>query len=66
MATMVEIHAGLAILLKYEAEGEVSAEHDEVYAGRTPPEALTAEDRAGLEIHGWHWDEKYESWRRFT
>lgn len=67
MATMQQIHDGLAILLKYEPDGgDVCAEHDEFFAGHIPPDKMSTVDLDSLAILGWRWDADVESWRLFT
>ena len=56
-----------AIFAKYEPDArfEVTAEHDEVYAGRAN-DLYSDEDKARLEELHWSYDEDCESWTHFT
>jgi hypothetical protein len=67
MATMRDVAEGLQILMKHEDPNShsVCAEHDIIYAGSDHAK-LPAEDVAALEARGWHLDEEFESWARFT
>ena len=63
---MSAIYSGLTILLKYEPDLRTAAEHDEFFAGSTPPSKMSPEDVKELNLLGWMWDEELESWSRFT
>ena len=63
---MKTIHEGLTILLRYDPEGDFSAEHDEVYAGGGHPDEMEPDDVAKLLELGWRWDESMDSWVCFT
>jgi len=49
-------------------DGQIAAEHDELFAGPDGKgEAdVSDEDRRALEALHWHWNERYDCWRRFT
>jgi hypothetical protein len=66
MATMKQMAAGLTILMKYDPEGSCSAEHDILYAGPDEQGKVSEEDQKKLEDLGWHWDEQFDCWARFT
>ncbi len=67
MAKMKEIAEGLAILMKYDADGSVCAEHDILAAAPdVRKDQVSAEDRAKLEELGWHWSSEADSWAAFT
>lgn len=67
MATMREIAEGLTILMKYDPDGSVCAEHDILAAAPDVQEdTVSVEDKAKLEALGWHWDSETDSWARFT
>lgn len=66
MAAAVNILEGLKILLKYDSEAEVEAQHDELLAGGPAPEKIDKEDRSLLENLGWSYDVRQESWYHFT
>lgn len=66
MAAAVKILEGLKILLRYDPEAEVDAQHDTLYAGGPKPEKLDEPDRRELENLGWAYDIQCDSWRRFT
>jgi hypothetical protein len=67
MATYSDVISGLSLFHHLEGDKHgVCAEHDELYAGETPPEDLTEDQRHALEQWGWDWDEQIGSWRRFV
>jgi hypothetical protein len=66
MATIRELADGLAILRKYDPDGDVAAEHDIVYAGHAEDFTLTADDASRMEELGWFVDDEYDSWARFV
>jgi hypothetical protein len=63
---MREIYDGLAILLKYDANGMAHSEHDILYAAETKPEDIAIEDLKALDKIGWWYDEDLESWCIFN
>lgn len=63
---MKKIYEGLQILLKYEPEGGMSAEHDEVFADGPSPANMSAEDVEKLEELGWRFQPEFDSWRAFV
>lgn len=63
MATIQKVMEGLQILAKYDAGGEMAAEHDIIYAGNAE---VSEEDAKKLEELGWHKDGEYDCWARFT
>jgi len=66
MASLKNAIDGLLVLVKYEPDGPICAEHDQLFAGSTPPESMTPEDLAALKAAGWIWDASLPSWFRFT
>jgi hypothetical protein len=68
MAKVAKVIAGLALLLKYDAESEADAQHDIIYAGssKTLWNKISEEDRKLLDALGWHWDAESDSWAKFT
>lgn len=62
---MNKLYQGLAILLKYEPDGEASADHDVLYAGETHPSAMLPEDVKALDDLGWHYTDTV-GWLKFT
>jgi hypothetical protein len=82
MASASAIHAGLGIILKYDAGGPVphgvlgtlrkggsfAAEHDEVYAlaPGARPEDMSEEDRREMAGLGWRWHEGHDCWAKFA
>lgn len=65
MGSMQVLRDGLNILLRY-GDSDVSAKHDVLYAGDTPPEEMSPLDRERLEALGWRWHEDVRSWAHFT
>jgi hypothetical protein len=64
MKAVLEI---LQLLSKYDPDGEVDAEHDELYvSGDFAPDKLGPADVRRLEQLGCRWDEGYGSWRKFV
>ncbi len=57
--------AGLQILSKYPG-GQISAEHDVIYAGPGDPKEVSPEDAKALEDLGWHIDTEVDVWARFV
>ena len=47
--TIKECIEGLSILAKYDPDGDMDAQHDEIYAGSTDPSLMEAADREDLE-----------------
>lgn len=71
MASMREIHDGLAILMKYGDADDccgVDADHDVIFAGgdigEMPPEKMSDEDLTKLEELGWAYRDV--GWQTFT
>jgi len=52
----LRVRRGIKVILKYEPEADVCAEHDIFYCGDTDlPDKMTPEDKAIMEdIFGWH------------
>ena len=63
---MKRFMAGFSILCKYEPDGDIAAEHDEVYAGETPPDKMTEEERVTLKDNGWTWEGNGMGWHKFV
>lgn len=66
-------YAGLseafAIFAKYEPDATYStqAEHDVIYAGGVPPDSMSQDDVARLEVLRWSWDgDDLQTWYYFT
>ncbi len=66
MATMKDMVEGLQILIKYDSKGDCAAEHDQLWAGSTPPMEIEKPDLQRLDDLGWFWDKDCTSWSRFT
>ena len=69
MATLKEVRDGLNILSKYLSKGEesyVTAQHDILFAGPGLDGGISDEDKKKLEDLGWHFDEEFDCWARFT
>ena len=67
MATMRDLIDGFTILMKYDPDGEVCADHDVVCAAPTVrADTPTPEDRAKLEELRWRFSKEYDSWSRFV
>ncbi len=67
MATYSGIITGLQIFLANEGDKHgVSAEHDKISAGSTPPDKMSPEQAQRLKDAGWFWDDEVECWDHFT
>ena len=66
MATCQQLIEGLTILEKYGGDDDCAAEHDIIYAGSTPADKMSKEDAKRLDELGWHWDDEFDCWARFT
>ena len=63
---MRNIRDGITILLKYDHNGDISAEHDEIVCGGGAPADMTEGDRKELKELGWHWDEENGWWVHYV
>jgi len=63
---MKRIFKGLEILIKYDPDGDTSAEHDILYASDIHPHLISDEDLSILKENGWFYDSELESWSKFT
>ena len=63
MSRAQQLIEGLQILLKYDPELEVVAEHDEIFAGHEI-ETVHDEDEQRLEELGWTWDHEVPAWKK--
>lgn len=54
---------GMAIIVKYEPQAELAAEHDQIWFGEYQPDRLTDDERETMKKLGWF--ENQESWSRF-
>ncbi len=63
---MKRFMAGFQILFKHNPDGDIAAEHDEVFSGGPPPDHLSAEELKILEGSGWSWDSDLDSWHKFV
>lgn len=69
LSQIQKVAQGLGILAKYDPKGSVCAEHDEIFAGggsKTHPDKISPEDVARLDVLGFSFDEKFDSWHRFV
>ncbi len=68
MALASDVWVGISIVCRYEPSVHTAAEHDKIYVGGWPshPDNMTPLDRADMARLGWHWDEEFDTWRRFT
>lgn len=68
MATIRDVLNAFIIFSKYEdPDLSVSTEHDVIYAGsETTKENASPADLKDLKKAGWHWDEEFDCYRRFT
>lgn len=65
MNNHVTLISALSIFHKYEPgnQDHITADHDILYAGDDDVyEAMTAEDKAALEVLGWEWNEDGPFW----
>lgn len=63
---MKSVLAGLQVLAKYNDNAEFDAQHDEIFCGGPPPDAVTDDDKKVLEENRWRWSEEFECWRKFV
>ena len=64
---MKNVITGLTILLRYDPQGDICAEHDVIYAGHdVDPSRMTADDLADMEKAHWKYDTDIPSWRKFV
>lgn len=63
---MNELMEILKVLLKYDHENSIAAEHDVIYLTGPEPDKLTVVDRATLEKLNCFYDASYQSWTMFT
>lgn len=66
MAKNRDVRDGLAILGKYDPEGNMGIGYDEIYAGGPGPEAMSGEDAKALAELGWRFDSKLPCWAKFV
>lgn len=64
MSSLQNIIAGLQIFDKY--NGDVSAEHDVIYAGCMTNNEISQEDQDKLSELGWKFNDGLESWYHFV
>ena len=56
----------LRVFEKYDGPGShIDAEHDEIYAGQTPPHKMDNADLIVLENLGWYWAAGRGRWRAY-
>lgn len=65
MATAKAVVEGLTILMKHGAVN-VDAQHDELFAGPGIDGELSEDEKKRLEELGWHFDEEFDCWAKFT
>lgn len=65
MATVKEVIEGLQILEKYGA-GEMSADHEVIYAGPDLSATISPEDLKRLDELGWFESEEFDCWSMFV
>lgn len=63
---MEELAEILKILLKYSPDGDVYAEHDQLFLAGPPPDKLSDFDRTQLDHLMCYYDESTQSWSIFT
>jgi hypothetical protein len=66
MSNAERVVKGLEIFLKYDADADVCAEHDVIYAGVGLEEKVSKEDELQLKTLGWHFDKEFDSWAKFV
>lgn len=59
---MNELMEVLSILLRYNHENSISAEHDTIYLTGPFPDDLNDEERKSLERLNCFYDDSYQSW----
>lgn len=63
---MKDVYDGLAILLRYDPDGDFDSQHDQLFCGGPRPDLIDAADFAKLDDLGFFWNEEFESWSKFT
>lgn len=70
MATLKEVVEGIRILSGYLADGMdsnlISVQHDVIFVCGGAKEDMIDKDKDKLTKLGWHWDQREESWAKFT
>ena len=61
MGKAEKIMKGIAIILKYDADADTCAEHDEFFCGHGVYDAMTPEDAAAMENLDWDYEDG--SWK---
>lgn len=64
MANISDLQKALAILSKYEPDGDWHSEHDQSWF--PGPEEVSVEDSAALDSLGFFWDDECDSWSCFN
>lgn len=59
---MKKVYEGLAILLKYDPDGDIAAHHDQILTGGPSPSEASKEDLDALEKLGWRFDLHENCW----
>lgn len=63
---MQRLSDALKVLLKYAPDGDVCAEHDEIYLTGPSPSDISGDDAKELERVRCRWDASTDSWVMFT
>ena len=63
---ITQLYEGIKILIKYNTDGDISAEHDEIFCDGPEPNDLDASDLVVLKVNNWLWDEQFDCWKHFT
>lgn len=67
MATISQLREGLTILEKYCGRDDPCVVgHDIIYAGGVEASKMSDEDAKRIDELGWHWDDEFDCWARFT
>lgn len=64
--TTRRLFEAMEIFKEYNADTEVCAEHDEIFACGTPPGDMSKMHVKALKALGWSWDKSLTSWQAFT
>jgi len=67
MTRAQKIVAGMQLIMKYEPDTDIAAEHDIIYFGSQESyKKMSDEEKVQMVNLGWHLDTETDSWARFV
>lgn len=67
MTSAQEVVSGIQMIMMYEPEAQIAAEHDKVFCGSSVSHKLIRpEEMKTMEIWGWTFNEHLDSWESFV